>query len=104
MWVRFPPGTPADERRFDALGLRPLEQDWARWPGQPLGDLRLRSQFNLLYDIGHLSGKNSGQAMDYAMYSMEKRQRVPPVFVRANPELRSEIALTIEHAEETVPA
>jgi hypothetical protein len=38
------------------------------------------------------------------MYSMEKRQRVPPVFVRANPELRSEIALTIEHAEETVPA
>jgi len=42
--------------------------------------------------------------MDYAMYSMEKRQRVPPVFVRANPELRSEIALTIEHAEETVPA
>jgi len=35
------------------------------------------SQFNLFYEIGiHLFGRNSGQALDYAMYFMERQ---PPV-------------------------
>jgi hypothetical protein len=72
-------GPPAN-RHFDDVGLRALEKDWAAWPGEPSRDIIERSQFNLFYDIGvHLFGRNSGQAMDYAMYFMERRQRVAPI-------------------------
>jgi hypothetical protein len=48
---------PSENRRFDHLGLATLDRDWARWPGEPSEDLRLRPQFNLFYDIGvHLLG------------------------------------------------
>ena len=64
----------ADDRHFDNLGLRALENDWACWPGEPSEDLMLRSQFNLFYDIGvHLFGRRSRQALEYAMYFFERR-------------------------------
>jgi len=76
---------PAENRQFDHVGLRALERDWAAWPGHPSDDLMKRSQLNLLYDIGvHLFGRNSGQAREYAMYFMEKRQRVEPIVGTAN--------------------
>jgi len=40
----------------------------------------MRSEFNLFYDIGmHLFGRNSSQALDYALYVIEKREPVTPV-------------------------
>jgi len=71
---------PASDRRFDEIGLRALERDWAVWPGEPSDDVIHRSQFNLFHEIGiHLFGKDSGQALDYAMYFIARRQRVAPV-------------------------
>ena len=71
---------PPNDRRFDEVGLRALQHDWAAWPGELSEDLRMRSQFNLFHEIGtHLFGRNSGQALDYAMYFMERRPQVVPV-------------------------
>jgi len=79
-------GSPAN-RQFDELGLRALERDWAAWPGEPSDDLMKRSQFNLFYDIGiHLFGGNSKQALDYAMYFMERREAVAPVIQPPHPQ------------------
>ena len=69
---------PAANRQFDDFGLLALERDWAAWPGEPSDDVMMRSQFNLFYEIGiHLFGRNSRQALDYAMYFIERRQHVP---------------------------
>src|SRR5213594_1471984 len=68
---------PRANRHFDDLGLRALERDWAAWPGVPSEDLMMRSQFNLFYDIGiRFFGRHSSQALDYALYVMEKRELV----------------------------
>ena len=68
---------PSDDRRFDDLGLRAFEHDWAAWNGEPSDDLMNRSEFNLFYDIGvHLFGRSSGQALNYAMYFVERRAPV----------------------------
>ena len=76
---------PPDDRRFDDLGLRALEHDWAVWPGEPSEGLMQRSQFNLFYDIGvHLFGRSSGQALNYAMYFAERRQPHSPAFIPVN--------------------
>jgi hypothetical protein len=65
---------PPEDRRFDAVGLRAFEHDWSAWPGEPSPDVVMRSQMNLFYDIGaHLFGRNSRQALDYAMYFLERR-------------------------------
>ena len=78
---------PVANRQFDELGLRALEHDWAAWPGEPSSDIIERSQFNLFLDIGvHMFGRNSGQAMDYAMYFMEKRHLVAPILRTPNPQ------------------
>ena len=71
---------PPSGRHFDDLGLRALERDWAAWPGEPSKDLMMRSQFNLFFDIGiRLFGRNSSQALNYALYVIEKREPVAPV-------------------------
>jgi hypothetical protein len=78
---------PPGNREFDDFCLRALEHDLAAWRGQPSRDLMERSQFNLFYDIGfHLFGRNSRQALDYAMYFMERRQRVAPTLRTAHPQ------------------
>ena len=78
---------PAENRQLDELGLRALEHDWAAWPGEPSSDLMQRSQFNLFYEIGvHLFGRNSGEAMKYAMYFMERRQVITPILRTADPQ------------------
>jgi len=72
-------GSPGN-RQFDEVGLRAFERDLAAWPGNPSDDLRERSQFNLFYDIGiHFFKGNRRQAMDYAMYFMERRERRVPI-------------------------
>jgi hypothetical protein len=74
---------PLANRQLDALGLRALARDWAAWPGEPSPDVVARSQFNLFYDIGaHVFGQYSRQALDYAMYFMERRV---PVSAKARP-------------------
>jgi len=46
-----------------------------------------RSQFNLFYEIGvHLFGQNSGQALGYAMYFMERRPRVVQLLKPGDPQ------------------
>lgn len=78
---------PSDDRHFDELGLRAFEHDWATWPGEPSEDLIMWSQFNLFYEIGiHLFGRNSGQALDYAMYFIERRPRAVQVLKPADPQ------------------
>ena len=78
-------GAPTD-RQLDVLGLRALERDWAAWPGEPSPDMVTRSQFNLFYDIGvHLFGQNSRQALDYAMYFVERRNPVRASLKPKNP-------------------
>ena len=73
---------PPTNRQFDDIGLRALERDWAAWPGEPSDDLMDRSQFNLFHDIGVLLfGRNSRQALDYAMYFMERRSHEGPAFI-----------------------
>jgi hypothetical protein len=68
---------PPENRKVDDLGGRSLARDWAAWPGEPSGDVMNRSQFNLFYDIGiHLFGRRSRQALQYAMYFMERRDLV----------------------------
>ena len=68
---------PPANRHFDELGLRGLERDWAVWAREPSDDVMHRSQFNLFHDIGiQLFGRNSGQAMDYAMSLTEMRKGV----------------------------
>jgi len=87
---------PTERRQFDHVGLRALEQDWAAWPGQPCDDLMKRSQFNLFYDIGvHLFGKKSRQALNYAMYFMERRQRIAPLLRTANPQKHLEFQICV---------
>ena len=72
----------------EELGLRAFEHDWAAWPGEPSEDLIMRSQFNLFYEIGiHLFGRNSGQALDYAMYFIERRPRAVQVLKPADPQM-----------------
>jgi hypothetical protein len=83
-------------RHFDELGLRALERDWAAWPGEPSDDVVKRSQFNLFYDMGvHLFGKNSVQAMDYAMYFMERRERIAPIMRAADPQRHFELQIRV---------
>jgi hypothetical protein len=78
---------PTTNRQFDDLGLRALERDWAVCGIQPSEDLVQRSRFNLLHSIGvHLFGRNSRQALDYAMYFMERRQRIAPTPETAEPQ------------------
>jgi hypothetical protein len=78
---------PPSNRQFDRLGLLALERNWVAWPGGPSPDLVARSQFNLFYDIGaQLFGGKSAQALDYAMYFMEKRPPVGAVLRRADPQ------------------
>jgi hypothetical protein len=68
---------PAASRHYENLGLRALESDWAASLAKLPDDLMKRPQFNLLYDIGvHLFGRNLGQTGEYAMYFMDKGQRV----------------------------
>jgi hypothetical protein len=68
---------PVYDRRFDDLGLNALARDWAAWPGEPSEGLMNRSQFNLFYDIGlHLFGRNSAQAVQYAMYFIARTEPV----------------------------
>ncbi len=104
----FPPGTPAlnsgtpllkqangpPDRwvvgQFDPLpivGLHFLERNWAAWPGESSSDLIKRSQFNLFYEIGlRLFGRNSREAMDFAMHFLERRRRDARTPVPANPQ------------------
>ena len=71
--------SPPANRQSDGLGLRALARDWAAWPGNA-PDLIHRSQFNLFFDIGlHLFGRTRCQALDYALYVMEKREAIAPV-------------------------
>jgi hypothetical protein len=78
---------PPHSRHFDDVGLRALEKDWAGWRGEPSGDTVARSRFNLFYQVGvHLFGKHSREAMDYAMYFMERRKRVVPIMKSASPQ------------------
>ena len=42
---------PPDDRRFDDLGLRALEHDWAVWPGESSERLMQRSQFQFCFTI-----------------------------------------------------
>jgi hypothetical protein len=80
---------PLADRQLDAVGLRALERDWATWPGTPSPDVVRRSQFNLFYDIGaHLFGRNSRQALDYAMYFIERRDPVTVTLRRKDPQGR----------------
>ena len=73
--------------KSEELGLRAFEDDWATWPGEPSEDLIMWSQFNLFYEIGiHLFGRNSGQALDYAMYFIERRPRAVQVLKLADPQ------------------
>jgi hypothetical protein len=76
---------PLNDRRFDDLGLRALGHDQAAWRGEPSEDLVMRSQFNLLYEIGvRLFGRRSDQAMDFAMFFFERRQDHARTFIRVN--------------------
>jgi hypothetical protein len=78
---------PLGNRQFDEIGLRALERDWGMWPGEQSDDLMKRSQFNLFYDIGvRLFGRDSGQALDYAMYFLARRPRVEPLVHRPDPQ------------------
>jgi hypothetical protein len=78
---------PSDNRHFDELDLHALERDWATWSEEPSGDVMQRSQFNLLYDIGvHFFGRKSKQALEYAMYFMETRERVVPIVRPPDPQ------------------
>jgi hypothetical protein len=64
-----------------------------------------RSQFNLFYDIGvHLFGRNSGQALDYAMYFMERREAVAPKVQSPDPQRALAFSIPIEATRTTVPA
>jgi hypothetical protein len=58
---------PADDRRWDQVGLSAIGRDWAAWETEPSEDLILRSQFNLLRDIGFFMFRDSRQALDFAM-------------------------------------
>jgi hypothetical protein len=58
---------PAENLRWDEIGLRACARDWAAWPGPPSDALMLPSQFNLFRDIGiHLYG-DSSDALRFAM-------------------------------------
>jgi hypothetical protein len=44
-----------------------------------------RSQFNLFYDIGvQFFGRSSGQALNYAIYFVERRQAPCPALIPVN--------------------
>jgi hypothetical protein len=83
---------PPEDRQFDSVGLRAIERDWAAWPGEPSLDVVTRSQFNVFYDIGvRLFGRNSRQALDYAMYFFEKREPAVPLLKAAGLQKRLQI-------------
>lgn len=78
---------PPENRHFDDLGRNALGRDWMAWPGEPSETLMHRSQFNLFYDIGiHFFGRDSGQALQFAMYFMERRQRPVSAIAPGNPQ------------------
>jgi hypothetical protein len=96
---------PADKRQLDDLGLRALAHDWAVWLVEPSNDLMRRSQFNLFYDIGmRLFGRNPGQAREYAMYFIEKRQPFTTIFRPPDPQRVLAFGIHVEETRTGVPS
>jgi hypothetical protein len=96
---------PSANRKFDDIGLRAFDRNWAAWPGEPSDDLMSRSQFNFFHDIGvHLFGRNSRQVLDYSMYFMERRKIVALIVRAADAQRCLPFGWSTKETSATVPA
>ncbi len=64
---------PAGARYFDLLGLREWQSNWG-YSTQPDEEAMMRSQFNLLYDVGWYLFRDRSQASEFAWRRLTKRE------------------------------